>query len=118
MKRVKAAYKFGANRLGLIKPIRISLSPLAGDDGAANLHASTVRLNKSISVDRQITALFHELIHFAQWQNGQLGFDYGQNSWTWNGVVQTGNYWHQKHEIDARLRSVELSREFNRSLVG
>ena len=116
--KIDAALKFGQDSLGLVATkIEIQFKYLHNDDGESSLVNNCITINESISIDRQILAIFHELVHFWQWKLDKLQFDLRTNKWIYNGVIQDGDYWHQKHEIEARIMSRQISREFNLSLI-
>ena len=91
--KIDAALKFGQDSLGLVATkIEIQFKYLHNDDGESSLVNNCIVINNCISLDKQILAIFHELVHFWQWKLDKLQFDLRRNKWIYNGVIQDGNY--------------------------
>ncbi len=112
MKRLKLALDFDNNKLAVRGEFVLTLAKI-GDNAASRLDQNQIEISCTLKEDQQIEALFHELTHFWQWQNGKLTWN-GSN-WLHHGKVQIGNYWTQSHEVEARKIARELMIQWNRA---
>lgn len=113
MKRLKLALNFARKKLAVRGEFVLTLAKIA-DNASSRLDRGEIQISQNIGEDLQVESLFHELVHFWQYQNGALTWN-GSN-WLHHGKVQSGNYWMQSHEIEARRMARELSVEFNREI--
>lgn len=112
MDRLTLALNFARKKLAVRGEFVLTLAQIA-DNAASRLNQNQIELSSNISRDLQVESLFHELVHFWQWQNGKLAWN--GTSWIHCGKVQSGNYWFQSHEIEARRMARELMLQWNRA---
>jgi hypothetical protein len=111
MKRLTLALDFAKNKLAIRGKFVLTLAQIT-DNAASRLDRGEIEISQNISRDLQIESLFHELVHFWQWQNGKLTWN-GSN-WMFHGQIQKGNYWYFGHEIEARRMARELMIQWNK----